>query len=155
MIFTIGTLVWCGIATYQATQDARHRLLPWGPTIVAVLIGLVVGWRVHALGTGPIWWWWHVAVAAGLVLVGLILWYLGALGLGDVASFGVFGLLFGLVGSVALIALSYGVMAIIAMSLLLRRHPIRDLPLGIPLWMGSIPAWIVVMGVMPRIGGIG
>ncbi len=154
MIFVVGTLGWCGIAIYQAVQDARHRLLPWWATITAGMVGLLVGWRLHALGTGPVWWQWHVAVAAALGLVGLILWFLGSLGLGDVASFGVFGLLFGL-GSIVVIALSYGVMAFVVLSLLLRRHPIRDLPLGIPLWMVSIPMWIVVMGIMPRIGGIG
>ncbi len=154
MIFLMGTLIWIGVSIRQAIADARYRLLPWGPTMGAGIVALLVGWHQHALGTGAVWWVGHVGASLGLVTIGMILWFVGALGLGDVAVFGVLGIAFGLVGAVTIIALSYFVMALIVGIRMLRRQSTDNLPLGIPLWLGSIPVWILVMGVAPHIGGI-
>ncbi|MDA8206044.1 MAG: hypothetical protein M0Z36_08245 [Thermaerobacter sp.] len=154
MTCVVSTIVWCALAISQAVSDARRRLLPWSATGAAGLVGLLVGWHVHALGTGSMWWIWHVGAGFGLGLLGLGLWFVGSLGLGDVAVFGVFGLLFGLVGAVAIIALSYLAMAIVVGIRWLRHQSTCDMPLGIPLWLLSIPAWVITMLLAPRFGGI-
>lgn len=154
LIIFMGTGIWCALAIYLAVQDARFRLLPWTPTGLAAIVGLLVGLFAHALGSGSTWWVWHVGVSLALLAGGGLLWLMGGLGLGDVMAWGIFGLVFGFIGAILIIGLSFFAMAIVVVIRGLRHLSIRDMPIGIALWLFSIPTWLLTMIIIPRIGGI-
>ncbi len=155
MLLITMTILWCGLAVYQAGQDARYRLLPYPATFLATLAGLLAIARIDGYGILEITFLWHLIGGVALILAGLILWGLGTLGMGDVATFGCFGLVFGLVPAVILIALSYGLTACgVGMIWLWRRKIPADIPLGIALWGLALPAWVLLVLMAPRLGVI-
>ena len=151
-LLIVMTILWCGLAVYQARQDARYRLLPHPATFLATLAGLIAIASTYGNGILEITVLWHLLGGALLIACGLGLWWLGA-GMGDVATCGCFGLVFGLVPAVILIVLSYGLTAFgVGIIWLWRRKIPADIPLGITLWDLALPAWVLLILVAPRLG---
>ena len=153
MLLIIMTIMWCGLAVYQAIQDARTRLLPYSATILATVTGLIAIAMTHSGGTWGTVMLWHVGGSVLLMIIGMGLWWGETLGLGAVATFGCFGLVFGLVPAVIIIALSYGLTAFgVGMIWLWRRNIPPDIPLGIALWSLALPSWGLLILLAPHLG---
>ncbi|SMC02064.1 Type IV leader peptidase family protein [Sulfobacillus thermosulfidooxidans DSM 9293] len=137
------TGAWILLIAAQVWSDARHRQLPFEWTGLAGLVGLITFAVVHPVVHGAIWIG-HVAAALGWGGLGWGLWVLGFLGLGDAATFAIFGLLFGAGLTLLVVAASYGLIGwLVIVWRGVFRRPVPDAwPFGVFLWPLSLGAWI-------------
>lgn len=101
--------------------------------------------------------WWWIACGLSIIVIGLAaepFWWYGKLGLGDVVSMLVFGLIFGLIPAVVIITAGFGLTSI---GLLIHRiikgpqSSADAIPLGPGLWGMAILVWIWLMVLMPMV----
>lgn len=103
----LSSVSWGGVAFYQTWRDWRDRLLPPGPSLLAVAITWLTGWSG---------WHWssaiflhHVEAGLGLGVLWAPLWWWGGLGLGDLGTAIALGLSLGTLPAFA--ALGMGLVA--------------------------------------------